>query len=171
MSDYFIRGGRSYFKFKTGVEVQINSISPLLPQELGKKHPQPKVPVIKVPTADGSGFYDEETPSNRAYQSALQEWNQLIEEKSRILLIKQGVILDLTPSQIAEVEKLRRFMRDTFEIELDPDDKFCYVSFILIQSEKEYGDLANAVMSRSMPTEEAIANAIEATFQSDLQKA
>lgn len=164
MSNYFIRGGKSYFRFKSGIEVQINSISPLLPQELGKKYPQPKVPVMRVPMQDGSGFYDEETPSNRTYQAALADWNQLIEAQSRIMLIKQGVTLELTPEQHAQVEALRVFMREEFQIELDPDDKFCYISFILIKSEQDYSDLANAIMSRSTPTEESIANAIEATF-------
>jgi hypothetical protein len=169
--NYFIRGDKTFFRFRTGREIEIQNISPLLGNKLRDKYPRPVAPKQKIPTADGTDFYYESRESDPDYLEALEEWQGLIEDKSRLLVLQLGVVplLTLSDADRRQVQQHRKFMREVMEIELEDSDEFCFASYILIQSVEDFTDLCAAVMNRSTPTEEAIANTIAMMFPANIQ--
>lgn len=168
MSNYYIKDGKSLFRFQNGREVELGKVSPIFGAELRKMYPAPKPPMQRIATADGADFFLEPNLEAESYKLAMTEYNVLVEEKLRLVIYKQGVKLTLSDAQKQEVADLRKFWKDSFDKELDPDDKYVYVAFCLISSEEEYNDLNNAITNRSRPGEAAIAEAIE-QFRPDIQ--
>jgi hypothetical protein len=163
---YLIRGDKSYFRLTSGRELEIKNVSPLLGNKLREKFPAPKPPKQKIATADGADFYYEVRQDDPDYLAAVREHEFLMEEKSRILLLNLGVapLLTLTDAERRQVQAHRDFMKSELDIDLDGSDEFVFISYILLTSERDYSDLCAAIMNRSTPTEEAIANTIATMF-------
>lgn len=167
---YTIKNGKTYFTFSNGREIEIQNVSPLLGELLADRYPKPEPPTQRILSADGETWIEEPNLASPAYEHALKEWNNLIELKSRLILIYEGVVLpELSPSQAAEVAAKRKFMLEKFQVELDPDDVYCYVAYVLIRSEDDYRRLVDAILGRSQPTEAAIVKAIEDSFPVKIQ--
>lgn len=141
--------------------MEIVKVSPIFGNELRKIYPAPKPPMQRIATADGADFFLEPNPEAESYKQAMAEYTQLIEEKARLILFKQGIKLELHQTQLQEVAEVRKFWKENFDRELDPDDKYVYVAFCLVRSDDEYNNLNEAITSRSHPTEAAIAEAIQ----------
>lgn len=167
-SNYYIENGKSLFKFRSGLVVRIKQVSPLLVQELRKANPRPVAPVQRILGADGETYIEEMNVAAPSYVAAVEQYEAMIEEKARIILVKLGVDFDMTPAQRAELDQRRAFMRDEFGVELDKNDVYSYVAYIAMSGEEEYGELINAVLSRSTPTESEVASALE-SFSSRVQ--
>jgi hypothetical protein len=168
LSNYYIKDGKSFFRFQNGREVEIGKVSPIFGAEIRKMYPAPKPPMQKIATADGADFFLEPNLEADSYKLEMADYNVLIEEKIRLIIYTHGIKLVLSDAQRQEVADLRKFWKDNFDKELNPDDKYVYVAFCLVGSEEEYGDLNNAITARSKPTEAAIAEAIE-DFRPDIQ--
>lgn len=167
---YTIKNGKTYFTFSNGREIEIQNVSPLLGELLAEKYPKPEPPTQKILSADGQTWIEEPNPASPIYDEAMKKWTELIEQKSRIVLIYEGAVLpELTPSQLAEVQHKRDFMKKYFDIDLDSNDQFCYVAYILIRNHDDYNQFASAIMGRSQPTEAAIVKAIEDSFPGPAQ--
>lgn len=160
----------STFTFEKGVTVKINKVSPLVGTEIRraalKQLPKPpKVPVLdsdgkQVIGFDGSPVY-ELNPADEEYKSKLNEFEEALQEKGGRALIKLGV--DVAPDK-AEVERVRAFMKNEFEIDLDPDDKYVYVTQCLLSSQDELTKLVAAIQGISVPDEEGV-QAAQDTFR------
>jgi hypothetical protein len=143
----------------TGAVLLIRKVSPLLNQELKKKFPPPAPPTSRVDYGDGD-VREEPNPSDPAHQQAMAEWQDAMEERARMIFVKLGVAVEWTDEKRARVQEVRETMA-LLGVDLDPDDKMVYVSHVAIGSEQDYQELVQAIMTRSQPTEAAIAEAVE----------
>lgn len=169
---YFIRGGLTYFRFSNGKETRITNISPLLGNKLAEKYPEPEIPLIDLPRADGNGIYQEPNPNDAKYQLDLAAYREKIETLSRRMIFNLAVIpfMELTDIDRREVKAYRDFMRDLDGVELEESDEYCYLAYCCIKGSDDYNFLTEAVMNRTRPTEAAIVRAIAEIFPADVQR-
>lgn len=144
------------FTFKdTGVTVLIRKVSPLLAMELQRSFPPPPPPMNKVDFGDGV-IREEPNEADPAYLKKLSEYNQEFELKIRRMLIKRGVVLEITEEMKVQIEELREFWHDEYGIDFpESDDKLAYVWYIAIGTDQDLRELLDAIMRRSQPTQEA----------------
>lgn len=165
MSNFYIRDGNSYFKFKNGREARLTPVNPALIVEVQRLRQAPKPPVIESPVGDGT-YLTEENPADPDYQTALLQYGILVEEDMAKLLMKLGVEIEVDG---AAVKSIRDFMLSNFKKELDPDDKYVYLRYCVAPSDDEYLDFISSLQGRSKPEEGAIAQALE-NFSATVQK-
>lgn len=147
------------FVFKdTGISVKIKKVSPLLVMEVQKALKTPVPPMQEVDYGDGKKKL-EPNEASPEYQKALEAYNIEVEQAVRKLIIRRGVIFDLTDEQKEEVRELRQFWKDNYKTELDGTDVEIFISYIAIGSPEDLQELIQAVMQRSQPTEEVIKRA------------
>jgi hypothetical protein len=152
------------YKFKdTGVEVSIRKVSPLLGAEIQRAFPAPTPPLQEVDYGDGVKKM-EPNPSDPTFIEELRKYSNFLEEKTRSLIIKRGVVIELTDEQKSDVAELRKQWKDDFGVELQGDDKYIFVSYIAVGTDSDLEELLQAILRRSRPTEGAIAEATK-TFQ------
>lgn len=134
----------------SGVTVTCVRVSPLLMQKLWRDFPEPKPPVAKV-VIDGVER-EEENPAHPDYERAMLEHKLSMETRLRRLFIDQGVKYNLTPEDLERVKDLRAFWKETFDRELDGNNLFVFISYIAIQSEKDFEAITEEVSGQSQPT-------------------
>lgn len=155
------------FKFPdSGVTVNIRKVSPLLALEVQRSVEKPQPPMEKVVMASGEES-EEPNRSHPDYQDALAKYNVEIEEKTKKLLINRGVDIVLTEEMKKEVKELRKFMKEEFETELGLNDKEVYVSYIAIESAKDFESLIQAVLGAGQPTKQEV-EASKESFQGEV---
>lgn len=164
MSDYVIRKGKSIFKFpSSGEEVEIYPVSMSVQADIEEEweatRPQP--PVEKVPVGDGATFVEEKRWGDSEYQLNLQEWSNHRNLAVMDEMIRLGVSAKVDQKA---VDQLRRYYAERRKVELDPDDHFVYVRYILLKNGEDVAAFMRAINGRSNPTEGAVASAIENTF-------
>lgn len=149
------------YTFKdTGKTVEIRKVSPLLALQLRKDFPPPEPPLVEVTLGESGQPELEANPADPDYQRRLVEYEQDFNMKSQQLMIKRGVVVDVTVPEVqAEITALRNFYRDEFGRELPKDDQMVYVSMICIGTQEDMAELIDAIMRRSQPTEAAVKNA------------
>ena len=150
----------------TGETVQLRAVSPLIAQQVRKQFPAPTPPLNEVDYGGG----DVRLEPNRAdpdYTEAYEAWGAQIEEKTRRLYVKLGVVIDWTEERRERLALTRELLGEE-GVEIDPDDTVAYMSYCAIGSAEDYQELVEAIMRRSAPTEEAIAEAVE-TFRPDVE--
>jgi hypothetical protein len=166
MSEYFIRDGKSYFKLSSGKEIEIKKVSPLTLQAAITTIPKPTPPmqdILDVNTGKVIGV--ERNESHPDYQQDLTDYQVKIRE----ITVKTTLLLAVkTEVDKKAVVEMRDEFRDATGAELDPNDKYVYISSILIQDSEDLEKLLEAVTARSQPTEGAVATAIE-QFRPDVQ--
>lgn len=146
----------------TGIEVGIRKVSPLFiadaRTEYVKKH-APEVPSqrINYGTEEQPNWIVEQNPADPDYLKALEALDGEIEGHIRRFIIRRGVICEV---DLEAVREARQDAMEEFGVELDPDDKFVYVSYVCTGSQEDLQDLLTAIIRRSQPTEEEIANAV-----------
>lgn len=145
------------FTFDTGITVQVRKTSPMLVSDIQKKFPPPPPPLNKVDYGDGN-IKLEPNASDPAYIETLKAYQQEIEEKIRRVMIQRGVECEV--DHLA-VQDLRHQMRQEFDLELDPDDKFVYVAYICVGTAEDYNDLIQLITRRSQPTEDTVQAAVD----------
>lgn len=165
MSEYFIKGGKSYFRLSDGTVMQIKPVSPLLLTEAQKTVEKPRPPLQRVPTGDG-GFIEQYNEADDDYLRAKEKYEQDVTTASLKAALRLGVKVEVDKKAVAEI---RKEFKEVFDKDLDPDDTFVYIAYVLVKSEDDLNQLGAAITSRSHPTEEAVANAIE-QFQGDLSR-
>lgn len=139
----------------SGKTVKIRKVSPLLFIQLRKDFPAPKPPKNKVTDMDGREVM-EENLADPNYLQALEDYNAAIEVRMGKLIYKRGVDVEVDQ---AALQELKDFYKTEFGKELTGDDKEMYVQYVLIQSQKDYDALTNAVLDISQPTKEDMAAA------------
>lgn len=151
------------FTFKdTGVEVFIRKVSPMLVVELQKAFPPPAPPRQKVEI--GGEMVEETNPADPDFADAVKAYNTEFEQKVRRLLITRGVVFpEGNTTWRDEVKELRKFWLDTYEKELEGDDKTVFISYLAVGTDADLSDLLTAIMQRSQPTEGEV-SAAKASF-------
>ncbi len=161
------------FKFKdTGIDVFIKKVSPNLVRELEKAYPSPKAPIEKVNygTEDEPDWREEENPLNDEYREVIEKYNAATEERIQTLLIKRGVVMEITPEVKAQVDELRVQQKEDFGYDLPGDDKYIFVKYIAVGTMEDLQDLLTTIMRRSQPVQEAITEE-ENSFQGSVSGA
>ena len=145
------------YTFKdTGRTVMIRKISPYLINELRKVYPPPEPPMQEV-DYDGEKIV-EPNPAHPDYPKMMADYNTMIEQKMRRLIIKRGVVVNFTPEIEQEIEELREFWASETEghqIE-ETDDAVFYVTYLCFGSDTDTEELIDAIMRRSQPTREDV---------------
>lgn len=150
----------------TGIAVNIRKISPMLrddvEQAVRKKFPPPAVPITETELGK------EENPADPDHQKALAAWTA--EHIGRVgdellrLAIQRGIEVEIDHGAVAA---LRDDMA-ALGVDLDPDDKYVYVTRICVGSQDDLKELSAAIFARSMPTREAV-EGHKATFRDNVQ--
>lgn len=163
MGKYFIQSGKSWFQFNSGAKVQIFPVSRALILEIDKLNPEPQPPIVESPVGDGTTLTEPNT-ADPDYKAAHLKWFDQRELDYEDLMFKLGCRAEVDQDVLAQT---RTYMRTRYKIELDPDDNYAYIKFCLLNA-GEQGELYDAIIGRSKPTEGAIAKAIE-DFSNNLQ--
>jgi hypothetical protein len=153
------------FTFSNGTVIEIGKIPPLLIQKINKAYPAPKPPVERIDMGDGI-FETHENTAHPDYLQAVQDHQSHLEEMFRNLTIQLGVKSKLTDEQLEQVKAQRELMASV-GVELEPDDKYVFVSYVAVETSDDYTRLLQAVMEESQPTEARI-QAIEESFQGEV---
>ena len=110
----------------------------------------------------GEGPVQEANLADPAYQAALEAHtnriNELLEEGTRRLLIKLGVMpyLEWDEGKQAAVDAVRETMQSEFGVELDPNDRYVWVTSVAMGTMEDWSDFTMYLLRRNMPTEAAI---------------
>ena len=157
------------FTFKdTGVTVKIKKVSPLLLLEVQKAFPPPEPPMQDVvygdPDDPGAKMEQEPNYAHPDHLANIDEYKMELEEKIRFLMIKRGVVINLTAAQKEEVKELREYWKEEYGAEIKLNDKLLFINYIAIGTDSDIADLIQVISSRSQPTGAAIAEA-KAGFQ------
>lgn len=148
------------FTFKdTGITVSIRKVSPLLLAEVQRKLTPPKPPKNKI-EIDGHVTY-EDNYADPDYLMATQDHQVQVEATLRKTLIKFGIQYCLTEEDTKQVQELRDFWTESGGAELGTSDLEVFISYIAIGTVEDLQELMEAVTRRNLPTEGAIAEAIE----------
>lgn len=164
--EYVIRKGKSLFKFpSSGIGVEIFPVSVFIQTDiqLEFEESKPQPPVERVEVGDGN-FIEEKNWKNEEYLAKLQEWFTNREVAVMDEMIRMGAVANLDKTALAEVETLRRYYRERRNKELDVDNNFVYIKYLLCKTAEDYQRFTAALQGRSNPTEGAVAAAIENTF-------
>lgn len=144
------------FTFKdSGVTVKIKRVSPYLVSKMSEQFPPPEPPLQEVDYGDGKKR-KEVNESDPKYIEEMRKYNIEFEKRMRKVIIDLGVVYELTDEDKKEVEKLRQYMTEEFDGELEDDDKVAFITYIAVGSDKDIEDLISAILLRSQPTEKAI---------------
>lgn len=162
---------------ETGITVKIRKVGPLLRDDIDAQlrieRPAPEPPIKKknYGTEEEPDWIEGPDPYDPGYKDALRKWgiehaNQL-GDKLLWVAVRRGIDLEITDEIREQVDEIRKDLQ-AVGVELDPDDKFVYVTRICVGSSESLRALHDAIFSRSRPAREEV-DAIKSTFQSDVQ--
>lgn len=139
-------------------------ISPILMNDMRKaaqksakkQMTKPVPPIMDIDYGNGT-VRPEPNEAHPAYLREMQEYNMIEGQRFLELVFKYGVdcVVDV------EAVKALRAQAESDDLELPADDKTVYVSRILVQSEADLLALQEAILGRSLPTEEQVSTALE----------
>lgn len=144
-------------------QVFIKRVSPFLARDVQRAFKPPDPPLNEVANADGTTRL-EPNPIDPDYEAALKQYQTEVNEKTMRLAIALGVVFRPTEAQEQEIAELRQSLRDILGIELPVNDRDAYMTYIVLTDPRDAKALMEAIFSRSIPTEEKIAEAAE-TFR------
>lgn len=136
----------------TGVTVMVKPVPPFLMNEARKSIKKPVPPQQPVENADGTTRL-ESNPSHPDYIAALDAYEGKLAVVGQRMMIKRGVVLDLSDEQRAELATLRTEMEAEGVTTLDPDDKIAYILYIAAGSALDIAALIKAITERGQPTD------------------
>lgn len=139
----------------SGGAVRVKRIPPMLMRDLQRQFKPPKPPRQEVKYE--KGVRTEPNPEHPDYIEALMEYEQEIGEHIYHLIVKMGVVCDV---DVEAVATLRAEMKEV-GVNLDPDDKYIYVTRILAETNEDMQALQAAVLGQSTVTEGGVAEATE----------
>lgn len=161
----------------SSITVKVRRISPLLRDDIEaqcrREFPEPEVPMKKrnYGTEDEPDWIVEADPYDQAYRDAKQKWN--VEHVNRVgdkllwLAVRRGIEVEMSDDVLQQVKDLREDM-SLVGVELDPDDKFIYVSRICVDKLDTLRELYEVLFSTSKPTKDEV-DAMKATFPGNVQ--
>jgi hypothetical protein len=158
-----------YLVKDTGVELSIRKVSPNILLEFQKnfdaKYPLPEVPTQAINYGDEKhpDIRQEKNESHPDYKQAIAERKMRLNNEMQTLLIRRGVVVELTKEQKDEVKELREFWKSEYEQVLPADDKEVFVRYIALGTREDLTELVEAVTRRTMPTEGAISEQLKSS--------
>lgn len=148
----------------TGKTVMIRKVSPFLQMELQKSFQPPEPPQQEVDYGDGD-VRMEKNWSHPDYIKALEAYNIELSDKMQRLIVKRGVVVEISDENRKEIEDLRKFWLEEFGVELsEKNEKMIYIMYVCAGTQEDTEELIAAITKRSQPTEVAIQQA-QGTFQ------
>ena len=159
----------------SGITIKIRKVGPTTQQRLAqaimKERPEPAVPTIATELGP------ESNPADPTYIAALEKWNRETnsELRDRLMLIAaleaEVTIDDAARADIARKQRHLKLVGVPYEVnpELtdEENEKVIYILHVAAGTPKDLREFGDAVLRRSVPTEEAVQAQI-ATFQRDL---
>jgi len=159
----------------SGITIKIRKVGPTTQQRLAqaimKELPEPTPPTVE--TELGA----ETNAADPAYLAAMEVWNtQTRNELTQRLLLIAALEAEVTIDDAARADiarKKRHLKLIGIPVEDNPDlteaenEKVFYILHVAAGTPEDLGEFSQAVMRRSVPTEEAVQSQI-ATFQRDL---
>lgn len=160
------------FTFPTsGFTIKIRRLSPFAVNDLQaaiqKEYPRPEPPVNLVDYGDGKQVAEPNT-ADPHYSERLQAHETFITQEIATrftkVLTSRAIECEVDADEVAEIRRDMAAVGVTFD---GDSDKEIYVRYVLIQSEQDMDLLRDTVLSRSQPTEAAIADNVTA-FRGDV---
>jgi hypothetical protein len=153
------------YTLKSGVVIQLRQVSPMWITQIAltQTDKKPKPPIVMVPT----GMNDTPTPTpmeTDEWRDEVADWENRQAVLYQKLLFLRGVECEI---DLEAVQELREFTRELTGAELDKDDKYVYLSCILIPNLGEQRKITRIIEGNSQPTEEAV-EAVRDQFQGNL---
>lgn len=161
----------------SGITIRIRKVSPLLRDDIDAQlrleFPSPEIPMARrnYGTEDEPDWIDEPNPFDPVYKEEQKKW--LVQHANRVgdkllwVAVRRGIELQLDEEMKAEVDSIREDFK-LIGVDLDPDDKFVYVTRICLQTLDELRELHDVIFSQARPSREVI-EALKATFPSEVQ--
>lgn len=154
------------FKFANGTVVGIRKVSPFLAIELQKAFPPPEPPMQTVNY--GEGDIKEANSASPEYAKALADYATEREHRLRKMIIKRGVVMEITDEIKEELSELRAFWKEDNSVDLPTDgDKCDYIIYIAVTQASDLERLVNTILGQGQPTEEGVQAAVE-SFPGDV---
>lgn len=127
----------------------------------------PQPPIEEVETA--TGVQRLENPSHPDYLRRLQEFEANSRVYSMRVILAAGLVLDLTPEQEKQVDRMiRRLKKSAAWVQEDPDfRKVAYLEYVIGLQEADYAILAQEIVAISAPSEDGVRSAM-ARFRGDV---
>lgn len=129
---------------------------------LAKEFPTPEPPMNEVDYGDGKKV-TEPNPADPQYINRLRAHESLLGQETTLrftkLIARRGIECEVEAAAIAEIRADMAELGVTFEGESDQE---IYFRYVLVQTDKDMEAVQNAVLSRSQPTEAAIADNVTA---------
>jgi hypothetical protein len=164
------------FTFKdSGITIGIRKVGPTtqqrLAQQIMRDIPEPAIPVVD--TEMGA----ETNPADPAYLAAREAWeqqtrNELTQRLMLIAALEAEVEIDEWAK--ADIARKKRHLnlvgipyQDNPDLTREENEKVFYILHVAAATPEDLGDFSQAVLRRSVPTEEAVQSQI-ATFQRDV---
>lgn len=143
----------------SGVKVLVRRVSPLLGLELRKKYPPPKAPFNEVDYGDGHKRR-ERNLADPDFLAEQEKYDEDMTERLQRLILRRGVVLNLTEDMLLEVKELRDFWKAEYEDDLPGSDRDVYLTYIAVSTERDLQGLVDEVLRHSQPTEGEVSEAL-----------
>lgn len=153
------------FTFENGVHVWLRKVPPMLINKLNRSWPPPDPPLQPVDFGDGQRM--EPNPTHPDHIRALGRYYDEHGDRIHELLIRVSVKYELTEQDLDDLKERRDQMLE-MGIELPSDPKVAFITCVCIGSQEESDALRRAILMRTHPTEEAIADAVM-SFRGDIR--
>jgi len=137
----------------TGIVLRLQPVSAGLMSKIqSDRRGKPTIPTQRVNygTTTAPEWGTELNPDDPNYKDALETWQSTQSTKVAIYVISTGVLIDVPPEFASEIAE----WDDTASL---AELKYFYITKIIPSD--ELGDLTNAILSQTVPTEDGIAQA------------
>jgi len=159
----------------TGITIHLRKVGPTtqqrLAQQIMKELPEPPIPLVDTEAGPEYNAADPE------YIAAKEDWDQETRREltQRLMLIAaleaEVEIDDAARQDIARKQRHLRLIgipyEDNPDLTPEENEKVFYILHVAAGTPEDLGEFSQAVMRRSVPTEEAVQSQI-ATFQREL---
>lgn len=161
----------------SGIEIEIRKVGPTTQQRLAqaimKEFPEPPIPTVETELGP------EQNAADPAYLEAKAAWeqktrNELTQRLMLIAALEAEVTID--DAARADITRKQRHLRligipyeDNPELTPEENERVFYILHVAAGTPEDLGEFSQAVMRRSVPTEEVVQAHI-ATFQRDVQE-
>lgn len=136
--------------FSSGRTLKVRKVPSMLIRQLYLDWPAPKPPVQEV-EVDKVKFY-EENVSHPDYAAALEEHNQKMQERLQRLMVRRGVVHEMSDEEKQEVKLLQKEWTEDFGKPLPGNELEVYVYYICCVSDTDLNKLMEEVRAISQPT-------------------
>lgn len=144
----------------TGVTVQIRKVSQMLLREAVKDLKEPQPPSNEVTTLDGKKEYvtNEADPT---YLQDLQDYKIKLSEVTSRIMIKWGIVYQLTEEDKKLVAQLKETWREDRDEDLKGSDTYIFLNYIALGTKEDIQEIVKAITRRTQATPEATQEALD----------